>query len=87
MLYAGWYWPVLYCINLGGFGMYLAAANDVSQIVNFSHTKFTLTQFHVQYVLTEVVKDTSEMTLMPVIASTVYYDIVKVHKYKAILQI
>ena len=37
--------------------------------------------------LTKLVKDTSDMTLMLVIASTVDQDIVKVHQYKAIQQI
>ena len=37
--------------------------------------------------LTESVKDTSEMTLVLVITSTVYQDVIKVHKYKAIQQI
>ena len=72
MLHTGWYWPVLYYTDLGGVATYLAAVNDVSQVVNFSYTEFTLTQFCIQYVLMEVVKDTSEMTLMFVIASNIY---------------
>ena len=72
MLHTGWYWPVFYCTDLGGIGTYLAAANNVSRVVNLSHTEFTLTQFCIQYMLTEVVKNTSEMTLMLVITSTVY---------------
>ena len=37
--------------------------------------------------LMKSVKDTSEMTLMLIITSTVYQYIIKVHKYKAIQQI
>ena len=37
--------------------------------------------------LTKSVKDTSEMTLVLVITSTVYQDVIKVHKYKAIQQV
>ena len=72
MLYTGWHWPVLHCADLGGVGTYLATANDVPLVVNLSHTKFTLTQFHIQYVLMQVVKDISQMMLVLVITSTVY---------------
>ena len=72
MLYIGWHWPVLYCTDFGAVGTYLTTANDVPQVVNLSQTELTLTQFHIQYVLTEVAKDTSEMILVLVIASTVY---------------
>ena len=78
------YGPIFYSTNLGRVGTYLAAADDVSQVVNLTHTEFTLTKFRVQYMLTKSVKDTSEMTLVLVITSTVYQDIIKVHKYKAI---
>ena len=36
---------------------------------------------------TKMIKDTLEMMLLLIIASTVYQDIVKLHKYKAIQQI
>ena len=87
MLYTCWYGPVFYRTNLGRVGTYLAAANDMSQIVNLTHPEFTLTKFRIQYMFTKTVKDTSEMMLVLIIASTVYQDIVKVHKYKAIQQI
>ena len=72
MFHTGRHWPVLYCTDLGGVGTYLAAANYVPQVINLSHTELTLTQFCIQYVLMEAVKDTSEMMLMLIIASTVY---------------
>ena len=72
MLHTGWHWPVLQCTDLGGVGTYLATANDVPQVVNLSHAEFTLTKFCVQYVLVEAIKDTLEMTLVLVIASTIY---------------
>ena len=72
MLHTGWYWPVLHCADLGGVSMYSATANNVAQPVKLSHTEFTLTQFCVQYVLMEAVKDTLEMTLVHIIASTIY---------------
>ena len=71
MLHTGWCWPVFHCADLGGVSTYLAAANDVPQVVNLPYAEFTLTQFCVQYMLTEVVKDTSEMTLMLVIADII----------------
>ena len=37
--------------------------------------------------LTKSVKDTSEMTFVLIITSTVYQYVIKVHKYKAIQQI
>ena len=80
MLYTCWYGPIFYSTNLGRVGTYLTAANDMSQVVNLSHTEFTLTKFRVYYMLTKSVKDTSEMTLVLIIAITVYQDIVKVHK-------
>ena len=72
MLHTGWHWPNFHCTDFGGVGTYLVAANDVPQVVNLSQTKFTLSQFCVQYMLIEVVKDTSEMTLVLIISSTVY---------------
>ena len=72
MLHTGGYWPVFYWTDLGGVGTYFAAANDVSQVVNLSHTKFTLTKFCAQYVLMESVTGTSEMMLLLVITSTIY---------------
>ena len=87
MLHTCRYWPVFYRTNLGRVGTYLAAANDMAQVVNLTHAEFTLTKFRVQYMFTKTVKDTSKMTLVLIIASTVYQDIVKVHKYKAIQQI
>ena len=84
MLYTCRYGPIFYSTNLGRVGTYLAAANDVSQVVNLTNTEFALTKFRVQYMLTKSVKDTSEMALVLVITSTVYQDIIKVHKYKAI---
>ena len=79
MLYTCRYRPIFYSTNLGRVGTYLAAADDVSQVVNLTHTEFTLTKFRVQYMLTKSVKDTSEMTLVLVITSTVYQDVIKVH--------
>ena len=72
MLHTGWHWPVFYCADFGEVSMYLTTASDVPQVVNLSHTELTLTQFCVQYVLMEVVKDTVEMMHMRIIASTVY---------------
>ena len=79
MLYTGWHWQVLYCADSGGVGTYLTATNDVPQVVNLLRAEFTLTQFHIQYVLTEVVKDTLELTLVLVIASTINKNIIEVH--------
>ena len=87
MLHTCWYWPVFYRTNLGRVGTYLAAANDVAQVVNLTHAEFTLTKFRIQYMFAKMVKDTSEMTLVLIIACAVYQDIIKVHKYKAIQQI
>ena len=87
MLYTCRYGPIFYSTNLGRVGTYLAAANDVAQVVNLTHAKFTLTKFRIQYMLTKLVKDTSEMMLVLVITSTVYQDVIKVHKYKAIQQV
>ena len=87
MLHTCWYQPVFYRTNLGRFDTYLAASNDMSQVVNLTHAEFTLTKFPIQNMSTKTVKDTLEMMLMLVIACTVYQDIVKVHKYKAIQQI
>ena len=87
MLHTCWYWPAFYRTYLGRVGTYLTTTNDMSQVVNLMHAECTLTKFHIYYMFTKLVKDTSEMTLVLVIASTVYQDIVKVHKYKAIQQI
>ena len=72
MLHTGWHWPILYHANFGGVSTYRATANDVPQVVNLSHAEFILTQLCIQYVLMEVVKDTSEMMLLLVIANTIY---------------
>ena len=76
MLHTCWYQPVFYRTNLGRFDTYLAASNDMSQVVNLMHAKFTLTKFHIQYMFMKMVKDTPEMMLVLVIASTVYQDII-----------
>ena len=47
MLHTGWHWPVLHCADLGAVGTYLAAANDVPQVVNLTHAEFTFTKFRV----------------------------------------
>ena len=79
MLYTGFRWSVFSCADFGGVSAHLATANDVPYIFNLPHTQCTLTQFYVQYMLMEAVKDTSKMTLVLIIASTIYWDIVNVH--------